>query len=61
MATLKISGKVVFKYEIMRDGEHLVTGSSEHICVDSKMKVRTLPQPLFTALSASLKKEGALE
>jgi acyl-CoA thioester hydrolase len=48
------SRKVVFEYEIMRDSKLLVSGTTEHICVDSQMRVRTVPQNLFEVLSASM-------
>ncbi len=48
------SRKVAFGYRVMRDGELLVEGYTEHICVDRKMKVRTIPEPLFGALRQSL-------
>ncbi|HUU30452.1 MAG TPA: thioesterase family protein [archaeon] len=49
------SRKVVFKYEIMHNSELMVSGFTEHICVDSQMKVQTLPQQLFDILAAAMK------
>ena len=50
------SRKVKFNYRIMRDGELMVAGSSEHICTDSRMRVKKMPQPLYEALRSA--KEG---
>jgi acyl-CoA thioester hydrolase len=47
------SRKVEFSYRITRDGELLVEGGTEHICVDGKMKVRKIPAPLCEALRQS--------
>ena len=48
------SRKVAFGYRVMRDGELLVEGYTEHICVDHEMKVRTIPESLFEVLRRSL-------
>ena len=48
------SRKVVFGYEIMRDGILTVSGSTEHICTDSRMKVRKLPPELYEVLSRAI-------
>ena len=48
------SRKVASSYRIMRDGELLMNGYTEHICVDRKMRVRTIPEPLFGVLKQSL-------
>ena len=49
------SRKVIFNYEITRDHHLMVTGTTTHICVDPRMRVRTLPQSLQTALKHALK------
>lgn len=48
------SRKVVFSYRIVRGAETLVGGTTEHVCVDSRMRVRKIPAALFKALSASM-------
>jgi acyl-CoA thioester hydrolase len=48
------SRKVAFSYRVVRDGEVLVEGRTEHVCVDGQMKVRKIPQPLFEALKSSM-------
>lgn len=44
-----------FTYEVVRDGQRLVGGSTMHICADRKMKVQKLPQDLFRALENLIK------
>ncbi len=48
------SRRVVFEYELVRGELLLVSGQTEHICVDGRMKVRTLPRELQQALLASM-------
>ena len=55
------SRKVVFSYRIMRGDEFMVSGKTEHICVDSQMKVRKIPVKLFKALQASMDGTGKME
>jgi acyl-CoA thioester hydrolase len=50
------SRRVVFNYEVSREQQVLVTGTTTHICVDSGMRVKTLPQPLYEALKQALNK-----
>ena len=47
------SRKVAFSYRVVRDGELLVEGRTEHVCVDRDMKVRKIPAQLFEALERS--------
>ncbi len=51
------SRRVVFNYEIARDHQVVVTGTTVHICVDSRMRVKILPQPLHQALKQALNGE----
>jgi len=48
------SRKVVFSYRVMREDELVVSGKTEHICVDSRMKARKIPGPLYNDLKASM-------
>ena len=48
------SRKVAFSYRVMRGGELLVEGHTEHICVDNGMKVRKIPAGLFEVLQRSI-------
>ena len=48
------SRKVAFIYRVVRDGEVLVEGRTEHVCVDGEMKVRKIPELLFAALKHSM-------
>ena len=51
------SRRVVFNYEIAHDHQVVVTGTTSHICVDSHLRVKTLPQPLHAALKKALNDE----
>ena len=53
------SRKVVFEYEVKKDNLLVVSGTTEHICTDCRMKIRKLPSGLFEALSRSI--DGADE
>jgi acyl-CoA thioester hydrolase len=55
------SRKVVFSYRVMRDNELVVSGKTEHICVDSRMRARKIPAKLFKALKASMDGTGKVE
>ena len=48
------SRKVVFGYRVMRSGELVVSGRTEHICVNAKLRVQKIPVPLFEALGRAL-------
>lgn len=52
------SRKVIFSYRVMRGNELVVSGQTEHICVDSRMRVRKIPAKLFKALKASMDGTG---
>ena len=47
------SRKVAFAYRVLRGTELVVSGRTEHVCVDAKMRVRKIPAPLFEALGRS--------
>ena len=51
------SRRVVFNYEIAHDHQVVVTGTTSHICVDSHLRVKTLPQLLHAALKKALNDE----
>lgn len=55
------SRKVVFSYRVMRSNELVVSGKTEHICVDSRMRARKIPAKLFKALKASMDGTGKVE
>ena len=55
------SRKVVFSYRVMRGDELVVSGKTEHICVDSRMKARKIPVKLFKALKVSMDGTGKME
>jgi len=55
------SRRVVFDYEISRDHQLVVRGSTTRICVDPQMRVKTLPQPLHTALKRALNEEKQIK
>ena len=54
------SRKVVFSYRVMRDDELVVSGKTEHICVDSRMRARKIPVKLFNALKVSMDGTGKM-
>jgi len=53
-----LSRKVVFGYRVMRGDELVVSGETEHICVDSRMRTRKIPVKLFQALRVSMDGNG---
>jgi len=55
------SRKVVFSYRVMRSNELVVSGKTEHICVDSRMRARKITAKLFRALKASMDGTGKVE
>ena len=52
------SRKVMFGYRVMRGNELVVSGKTEHICVDFQMRVKKIPAKLFKALKASIDRTG---
>ena len=44
-----------FSYEVVREGQRLVSGLTKHICADRNMKVQKLPPDLFRALENLIK------
>lgn len=52
------SRKVMFGYRVMRGNELVVSGKTEHICVDFQMRVKKIPAKLFKALKASIDGTG---
>jgi len=48
------SRKVVFEYRVLKAGELMVSGVTEHICTDRLMKVRKVPPDLYESLSRAL-------
>ena len=52
------SRKVVFSYDVRREEEMIVSGTTEHICTDEGMKVKKMPQPLFEVLGRSMSDDG---
>jgi len=55
------SRKVVFSYRVMRSNELVVSGKTEHICVDSRMRARKIPAKFFKALKVSMDGTGKVE
>ena len=55
------SRKVVFSYRIRRGDELVVSGKTEHICVDSRMRTRKIPVKLFNALKLSMDGTGKMD
>ncbi len=55
------SRKVVFSYRVMRSNELVVSGKTEHICIDSRMRARKITAKLFRALKASMDGTGKVE
>ena len=51
--------KVVFVYEITRQGARLVEGESVHVVTGPDGRARTMPEPLLAFIRRALPDEGA--
>jgi len=51
--------KVVFAYEIVRQGVRLVEGESVHVVTGPDGRARTMPEPLLAFIRRALPDEGA--